>query len=461
MPVEPNSDYCASCGAVFKRVLDAQDCPSCETLISDKASVCPICNVKIKEFKVEKKESAGPIEMDQNDRAFLSKLMDWTAGKKSLPETKEDKEEREQALKVFKSITPSEPEEHIEERLQEIKGAPADKEEIQKLEKQMMSLGKPFESILERNLMNITLVDKELDEKNSQLDRMEREKGKFTDSMRAKLKDEIEDLEKKRSAMKVYESNIMMLGGAFRKVLGHQQGELYKWENDLKKRVSAFQKEVEMRRKQKESLKKKEDALDKREEELSHRFLDLKSRENELKVREDMLKKRIKDLEKREEELKAWESEFEASREIESPIAQAEGTKGEFSKEEWLKQQRRFQADMINMTGTAYKAGNMMPGSEMIEAGFKNEEEGLKKREEEMETIKQKMEDLNRIIIEKDREIESLKGGAQGFTMDEETREILRILDDLLENLPDNIVDQFARSDKYLLYERVLEKYKL
>ncbi|UCG68180.1 MAG: zinc ribbon domain-containing protein [Thermoplasmata archaeon] len=294
MPVEPSSDFCGSCGAVFKRELEAHDCPSCETLISIKAKICPICNVKIKKPEEEKSEKTGPMELNQKDQAFLTKLMTWSGAKEPQPETKEDKEEREKAMKVFKSIAPAESEEHIDKRLQDIEGGPSDRKEIEKLEKQMRSLGTPFESILERNLMNITLIEKDIEEKNSKLERMEREKGKFSDNIRGQLKDEIEDLERKKQAMKAYESNIMMLGGAFRKVLGQQQGELYKWESDLKKRVSAFQKEVEVRRKQKEKLRKKEDALDKREEELSHRFLDLKSRENEIKVREDTLKKKQK-----------------------------------------------------------------------------------------------------------------------------------------------------------------------
>ncbi|UCG68179.1 MAG: hypothetical protein JSV09_10170 [Thermoplasmata archaeon] len=159
--------------------------------------------------------------------------------------------------------------------------------------------------------------------------------------------------------------------------------------------------------------------------------------------------------------MKAWESEIEASRNIESQIPERKDVEGKFSKEEWLKEQRRFQADLINMRDTALSNDNMMPTVQVAEHEIRDMENNLKEREQEMEILKGKIEDLNTIIIEKDREIEKLKGGGQEFSMDEETRNILRILDDLLENLPENVVDKFARSDDYLLYERVLEKYKL
>lgn len=42
-----------------------------------------------------------------------------------------------------------------------------------------------------------------------------------------------------------------------------------------------------------------------------------------------------------------------------------------------------------------------------------------------------------------------------------ESKEILRILDNLLEKLPENIIESFAKSKDFELYEKVLDRYGL
>ena len=88
-------------------------------------------------------------------------------------------------------------------------------------------------------------------------------------------------------------------------------------------------------------------------------------------------------------------------------------------------------------------------------------EDDLKKREREIEELKSELKNQKAIIIEKDKEMESLKGGGSEFVIDEDTRKLLKILDDLLDKLPEEVVDKFANSNDYLLYEKVLEKFKI
>jgi len=216
-----------------------------------------------------------------------------------------------------------------------------------------------------------------------------------------------------------------------------------------------------MRRKQREKLKKREDTLDKREEELSNRFLDLKSRENEITVREERLKKRLEDLKVREDELKAWEVEIEAARGVETQLALGEEGDKNFNKEIWLKEQRRLQADIFKMRDEGMEAEDGTLTTIMMNDELKDIEATLSEREKELRNLNDELKELNAVIIEKDREIEKLKGGEPEFTLDEDTKKLLKILDDLLEKLPEEVVDKFARSDDYLLYEKVLENYKL
>lgn len=45
--------------------------------------------------------------------------------------------------------------------------------------------------------------------------------------------------------------------------------------------------------------------------------------------------------------------------------------------------------------------------------------------------------------------------------LDEDVRKVLKIADDLLEKLPENVIDEFATSDDFVLYEKVITKYKI
>ena len=44
--------------------------------------------------------------------------------------------------------------------------------------------------------------------------------------------------------------------------------------------------------------------------------------------------------------------------------------------------------------------------------------------------------------------------------MDKDIRRVLSIVDDLLGQLPDEVIDEFAKSKDFEIYERVISKYK-
>ena len=150
---------------------------------------------------------------------------------------------------------------------------------------------------------------------------------------------------------------------------------------------------------------------------MSNRFLDLKKRENEILAKEDTVGKAMEEL-------------------------------------------KNQQTESAKMQASA-PAGTNPDMSGMGDEEFKEVEEDLKEREAEIVALKEDIDGLREVITLKDKEMESLKANESEFSVDEETRNILQILDELLEKLPEQIVDKFARSDDYLLYERVLEKYKL
>ena len=88
-------------------------------------------------------------------------------------------------------------------------------------------------------------------------------------------------------------------------------------------------------------------------------------------------------------------------------------------------------------------------------------EAGLTERQEEIEINKKILYELQRIILEKQREIDDTKNKNVGINQDPDTRRILWVLDELLGSLPKDLVEKFAQSDDFQLYEEVLRRYNV
>lgn len=110
-------------------------------------------------------------------------------------------------------------------------------------------------------------------------------------------------------------------------------------------------------------------------------------------------------------------------------------------KEKELKEKEKILAN--NIEGI-YKKALELKGKEMELKGKEKEiikkEKELPKREKELTKSK--------IIKEK------------GSSIDEDTRKVLKITDNLLEKLPDDEIDKFAKSKDFELYKKVMEKIK-
>jgi hypothetical protein len=459
MPVEPSSAICESCGKFLEGEAQGKHCTSCETLISAKSSSCPICGEKFT-------SRDGIIEpekpLNHEEEAMISQLLTWTKAREpsSIVDTAEDKKEREHALHVLRSLTVGDSEEAVSDRIERIEKPKEKKDDAETRGKQLVKVGKPFEATLEQNMINLNQTEFELSEKRAKLRLLEGKTDIGSLESKRKLEIEIKELRDKKQSLISYQSDILMMGGAYRKLLKEQQSELLKIEAELKKRVEAFRKELDRRKKQKERLRKREEALDKREEDLSHRFLDLKKRSNEVLSTEETLKKRHEELKVKEESVIRWEEEIAASREADTRANVGGVGNPALTKQEWLEEHKRLQADLVMVrTGVIddekRKQGNILDNKDQELVNT------LKERENELDNRRKELEELKTMIMEKDKEIEKLKANVSESAIEEDTRKILQILDDLLEKLPEEIVDKFAKSNDYLLYEKVLDAYKI
>jgi hypothetical protein len=459
MPVEPSTTVCDSCGKILSGEAQGKHCTSCETLISIDSNACPICGEK---FSAQNNQTSSEMPLNNDEEAMISQLLTWTKGSQpqQQEDTLEDKKERENALHVLKSLTVGESEEATRERMDKIDKSGEKKDSAEILEKQLVKVGKPFEATLEQNMININQIEFGLAENRAQLRLLEGKTDPDSQDMKYRLNKQIKEMEDKKQSLIAYQSDILMMGGAYRRLLKEQQGELLKIEAELKKRVEAFRKELDRRKKQKEGIRKRQNALDKREEDLSHRFLDLKKRSNELVSMEEHLKNSHKEIKAKEEALIKWEEEIAASREVDAKAEAKDTATSDLTKEQWLAEHNKLQADLVNVrTGVVENEKRKIQN--YSEEEIQKMEEDLKTKEDDLKLRQKELEDMKNTIAQKDEELNKLKGDKAEPAMDEDTRRILKILDDLLENLPEDIVDKFAKSNDYLLYEKVLDAYKI
>ncbi|MEM3396115.1 MAG: zinc ribbon domain-containing protein [Thermoplasmata archaeon] len=128
---------------------------------------------------------------------------------------------------------------------------------------------------------------------------------------------------------------------------------------------------------------------------------------------------------------------------MEETISKATQTSGgKISKKDWLAAQKQVQAELFKVK------------KELDEETEKRVKKATKKAEEEIEKLKSQIAELTT-------ENEKLKKMAVTDEEIEELRTMLKTLDDLLGELPDNKIEEFAKSEKFKLYEKILDKYKV
>jgi len=237
--------------------------------------------------------------------------------------------------------------------------------------------------------------------------------------------------------------------------------------------------------KTKKDLEKTKEELEKRKKELEEIKRLAKEKEEELKRKAEEKKKKEKQREierkKREKEEKIKQREIEKHKKLEAKRllkeqkikekqARKEQLKLEREKKKRLKEKEkqekireieRLKLEKENERLKKLEAKRLLKEQKIKERLAKKEELVRTKEKKKKETKKQELKsiihfrektDEKKVVKEENKEIDS--------DWDEEVRQAFTIIDDLLENLPDEKIDEFVRSDDFAVYERVVSKYK-
>jgi DNA repair exonuclease SbcCD ATPase subunit len=197
--------------------------------------------------------------------------------------------------------------------------------------------------------------------------------------------------------------------------------------------------------------------LDAKEKELS----ELKAREEQLATKEQMVDRKIqayahkkKQLDQEEEALKQRVVKLEDERaELERLKGMAVGATSDNERDEaraaWLEEQKRLKKKVLGLrsTVTAHRTG----------AGLTEEE--IEAAEGDLGNLISDLESqIAGLITEK---IDIQKSISEATVVDEDLKKLLKVLDQLLGQLPEEAIEMFSKSEEFSIYERVLDRFKM
>ncbi len=402
---------CPACGADFTEELKAFSCPKCQTIMVLGSQQCPNCGLK---FKVKTLRPSAPKE----DEKLLMKLIEW--GGKAPPEPESPQEAPEPAPPP-PPIPTNQPQ-----------TAPASEEQLRKFTELRESI---------KDLMN---------NRSEMLARMEKriaeEKTRLAD---------IASMDPESASAEQVEAEIMSLAAEMADITMLQAHM-----DALSDEISTLMESVQVSDAAKErglaakALKKK---LESQEKEL----VELREKEALLRNREEMVDRKIqgyahkkKQLDDQEEELKLTLMKLEAERaELErlNTISRAARTEAEREQAnvQWKAEQKRLHDRLLVIHS---KILPQKREGELTEQDAKADEADLEK------TISSMEEKISALIAEK---VELQKKATEAVEVEEDLRRLLRVLDQMLGQLPEEAIDRFSKSADFPIYERMLDRFKI
>ncbi|MBU1915183.1 MAG: hypothetical protein KJ563_08325 [Candidatus Thermoplasmatota archaeon] len=403
--VEREATKCEGCLSELTEQVKAFPCPKCKTVIALGDPQCSSCGLKFKVRTVKPKDNA-------QDDQFLIKLIEW--GK--APE-----EERSES-------TPPIPE--------------------------AVDLAKPVEEPAQDKVQRLAQLRESVKDlmanRSEMLERMERR----IENEKARLA-EISDMDDKSSSVDQVEAEIMALADEMADITmlqAHMES--------LSDEISSLLESVDVSEPVKErglaarALRKKLDAKEKEVEEL-------KAKEEQIAKREEMVDRKIqayalkkKQLDDHEEELKAKLTKLEGERqELERLRAVAQGASTESEREqakaEWSEDQKRLRQKLVGIrsTVTLHQTSNEAP------------QEEIELTEGDIESMMSDLEaQIGALIVEK---IDLQSKITEASMLDEDMKKLLKVLDQMLGQLPEESIERFSKSDEFAVYERILDRFKI
>jgi hypothetical protein len=195
-----------------------------------------------------------------------------------------------------------------------------------------------------------------------------------------------------------------------------------------------------------------------------------KQREHELKEQkrqelEEQKRKKQQELIRRKEEKRLKKLEAKKARLLEK--------KKKKEAKAALLEEKRKEAENLKQMKAEQEKQQQQNLEELLKEKEQKKQEKRKEKQAKLEEKKHKKEEKETLVKQLQKEKEEKKHKKdkkpglfqkqqepQPTLLDDDVRKVLLITDDLLGNLPDKVIDEFAQSKEFELYEKVLSRYK-
>jgi len=396
----PDAGSCSRCGQPFEGSMQAVFCPICNSINRAEALECVNCEAKFPEpgsISTARPPSSAESPEEEHLRRILQ-LSREKAKARSSPDGS-----REPA-----GGPGSEPASLLE----------SDSAEGE-MEESLWKLAEPIDRMLARRRRRLGLMDVLIERARSRIKGLEASNSPIEIRERDELKRQIEELLLEKEDILKLEEGLVGMENTYRNILRLQQDELKARETSLRSRVDALRQELESREKAFGQLKERESDIVRREDQFRIVMNRIHEREREIEKREELLRDKARLLDERHHSLSEAEVDLERKR--------------------WELHQ---------------KTGGEGPGAKREPTLIRSDSElaDLKNRMVQLEEQMEQSIDERNKLVEQQKELIRLR---------DELKVVMKDLDELLGELPEEKIRDFAKSERFALYEKILERLEL
>ncbi len=398
----PDAERCGSCGALFEGFMDAVLCPICNSVNPAETKECKKCSAKFPEVRTVDL-GARPPESAQEEE-YLRNILRLS---------------REKAKARVAPAAPSPvPPPSSGEPVSLTEGDRGEGD----LDTYLFRLAEPFEKMIDRRKERLAQMDALIERARTRIKALEASTNEIEVREREELKRQIEELLLEKEDILKIEEGLVEMENTYRNILRMQQDELKAKETSLRARIEAFRMELEKRERTYGQIRERESDIVRREDEFRVLMNRLHERERELEKRDELLRDKARLLDERHHTLSEAEVDLERRR--------------------WaLEQRASTAAPEGKSTETTITVGPA--AQEMTD---------LKTRMTQME------EQMEKLQVEK-AELASEQKALQEFR--DTIKTVMKDLDELLGELPDEKIRRFAKSNRFAAYEKVMDELEL
>ncbi len=276
----------------------------------------------------------------------------------------------------------------------------------------------PMERVIKTRMDRLENLEPFLAEAKKRIDELEYEVDPELQKEKWRLKRLLDEIPEEKKDLDTIEQGLSHVEKTYKNYLEVQQEEIKTKEEVLRKRVDAFKKEIDRLEKDKDKIRDREADVLRKEDEIRKILDKIYEKEAELAGLEVNLKDKLLDIEN------YWKKLADAKMDV--------------GIDEWFASQKKLQSQLMSLRSDKL----------LVEPGSPEVSE-IRTRVTELE---EKMEKLT------EERIKMIKEKEETLALISDVSKVLKTLDELLGELPPEVIKKFAKGNDFRLYEKILEK---